>query len=383
MGFIKSPWTSQPPVGTRVKAQLNADIVWLPYSPSLEPQAGGNFGRSYDGIGWGTSFSNSHLISKKPISGNKSFTVIFNVIFYDYDGNTFGTGTALSGNVLYCQRINDSDVSPTLCVSNQSFAQGSPFKLWFGSDSAGLSRGYINTTPILLNTPYWIAASVSEQGESFTVISVNGISQSQLSASVAGSWNPNWSGAEAWVGTANRWNNGGSNIPANLVGSGMGVQCFIRCRKYMGPAELARITENGWSELFEPNTIPGPGYAVYIWPISDISSNGWIPNSGNSVYATLDEASRIDSDYSTSPLLSEAEPTIMTLSDSLPAGTWSVNLSARVLSGTGKIKATLMDSSNVSVGASTFQSVTGSYASYTLMVSTTATATRIKLEVTT
>jgi hypothetical protein len=95
----------------------------------------------------------------------------------------------------------------------------------------------------------------------------------------------------------------------------------------------------------------------------------------------LDEAIVDDADYAISPLLNSPTPATMGLSASVPAGTYTVRVRGLRTEDVGQLRIHLLDGSNVSQGSSSWQALTGSYATYSLTVTTTGTATRIQIEV--
>jgi len=119
----------------------------------------------------------------------------------------------------------------------------------------------------------------------------------------------------------------------------------------------------------------------YTQPNADIAVNYWAASSGVSLYAMVDEPVASDSDYITSPLLDgDQQPAIMSLNPALAAGSYTIHARADQTGSGRQLRVTLLDASGNSVGSSSWQSVTGSFATYDLSVTTTGTATRVKLE---
>lgn len=114
-------------------------------------------------------------------------------------------------------------------------------------------------------------------------------------------------------------------------------------------------------------------------PASDVSAGGWTPSTGTDLFACIDEISSSDVDFIASPDLST--PCVLGLSSSMPAGAWDINYRSKYVVSGGSIRLVLLDSSNVVVGTGAWQAQTGAFAGYTSTVVTTATATRVRIEV--
>ena len=137
-------------------------------------------------------------------------------------------------------------------------------------------------------------------------------------------------------------------------------------------AEVASLNANPW-QLFKST----PQTMVYTKP-----GGGWSYNSNTSFYDAIDEPSYNDTDAIISPSLNTSpEPAKFGLDTSLDAGTYNVNVRARKTDTTGDIRATLIDSAGNVVGTSSWQTLTDIYQTYVLSVTTTATASRVGLEV--
>ena len=153
------------------------------------------------------------------------------------------------------------------------------------------------------------------------------------------------------------------------------------------------LSLNPW-EMFVPQQrriwVPGDTVVTIARPGSDITTTGWTGTPDNvTKYANIDEASASDTDYITSPQITGVvAPITFGIKDqngnpnTLPAGTWSVSVRANFTEGTTapQFRIALLDSGGVSVGNSAYQLVTASYATYTLPVTTTGIAARIRIE---
>lgn len=118
-------------------------------------------------------------------------------------------------------------------------------------------------------------------------------------------------------------------------------------------------------------------------PTADVTTTGWTSSTPGPLYADIDEVVADDGDYIISPSLASPTPVTFTLSQTLAAGTWAVRIRTRSTTGSGQIRVVLQDSGGTPVGTSGYQAVTGSFVTYTATVTTSGTAARIQLEVTT
>lgn len=118
-------------------------------------------------------------------------------------------------------------------------------------------------------------------------------------------------------------------------------------------------------------------------PNSDVTTTGWTGDPDNTnLYANIDEAVASDTDFIISPgLNSTPGPAIFGINPTQATGTLNVRFRARRTGTTGDIRVLLLDSSGTTIGTSSWQALTASFAQYTLSVSTTGTAARVRLEV--
>lgn len=117
-------------------------------------------------------------------------------------------------------------------------------------------------------------------------------------------------------------------------------------------------------------------------PSSDVTTTGWSASSGAILYDMIDEVTPSDTDYIVSPSLSGSPgPAVFGITPTQASGTYNVRLRSRRTGASGDIRALLLDSVGATVGTSAWQTLTGSYAQYTLSVTTTGTAERVQLEV--
>ena len=134
-----------------------------------------------------------------------------------------------------------------------------------------------------------------------------------------------------------------------------------------------------WGPLLQGGAVTQPSR-----PTTDITVAGWTGSPDNvNLYANIDESTASDADYVLSPSLSSSPgPAIFGLSpSSLATGNYTVNLRARRTGSVGQLRALLVDSSGTTVGTSSWQTLTTTYTTYNLSITTTGTAARLRFEV--
>jgi len=96
----------------------------------------------------------------------------------------------------------------------------------------------------------------------------------------------------------------------------------------------------------------------------------------------IDEVTPSDTDYIISPNLN-ASPgaAVFGISPTQASGTYNVNVRARYTAGAGDMRVLLLDSGGSTVGTSAWQTLTATFATYALNVTTTGTAIRVSIEV--
>jgi hypothetical protein len=146
-------------------------------------------------------------------------------------------------------------------------------------------------------------------------------------------------------------------------------------------AWATRSTVNPW-QIFAP--LPRRLWSATVVPAGtltgDVTTTGWTATPSGAYYATLDEATASDTDYITSPTLGTGSPITMSI-ESVPAGSYDVQVRAAYAGSAGQVRVVLLNASNVSQGTSSWQTLTASAVTYTLPVTTTGAATRIRIEV--
>ena len=163
-----------------------------------------------------------------------------------------------------------------------------------------------------------------------------------------------------------------------------GVQIYSAWyNRALSSEEIAQISQNPW-QLFRPQSQQLAVFSPVYQPGSDITITGWTGSPDNvNLYANIDESTASDTDYVLSPSLSGTPgPAIFGLSpSSLAAGNYTVNLRARRTGSVGQVRALLVNSSGTTVGTSSWQSLTTTYTTYNLAITTTGTAARLRFEV--
>ena len=116
-------------------------------------------------------------------------------------------------------------------------------------------------------------------------------------------------------------------------------------------------------------------------PNSDIVVSGWTSSDAQPLYTDIDEVIPSDVEYIYSPPLSGSiVAATFGLSLSLVAGNYDVNTRGRMTGSASNMRVVLLDSGGVAVGTSAWQALTNTFATYTLNVTTTGTATQVRID---
>jgi hypothetical protein len=176
------------------------------------------------------------------------------------------------------------------------------------------------------------------------------------------------------------------NTATNSPGSGWTEDHEISSSFSMsrGPDTATTINVNGTNHTNTAqqafNAIAFTESNIYR-PTSDITDTGWTNSSGTDSFALIDETAYSDTDYITSPELGTGSGIIMGLGNTLAAGTYKIRVRAKYTVTSGQVKVYLLNDSNVSQGDSGWQALSASETTYTLPVTTTGSATRVKIDV--
>lgn len=174
---------------------------------------------------------------------------------------------------------------------------------------------------------------------------------------------------------------GGTGRALNYIGNGLLLAAIWN--RALTASEVVEVSKNPW-QLFSSQNQRLSIFSPVYQPGSDITVTGWTGSPDNvNLYANIDESTASDADYVLSPSLSGTPgPAIFGLSpSSLAAGNYTVNVRARRTGSVGQLRALLVDSSGTTVGTSSWQSLTTTYTTYNLSITTTGTAARLRFEV--
>ena len=124
--------------------------------------------------------------------------------------------------------------------------------------------------------------------------------------------------------------------------------------------------------------------ATLVRPGADVLTTGWQASTGSDLFDMIDETTASDSDYIYRDLAG-TDPYIFDLykagaAYSLPAGAHTIRMRHSMSSSTGQVRMLLLDSSNGVVGTGAWQAVTTSWATSEFTITTSATATRGRIE---
>jgi hypothetical protein len=148
----------------------------------------------------------------------------------------------------------------------------------------------------------------------------------------------------------------------------------------LSDAEIASVSANPW-QLFEPQTRSinlAATVSVYR-PGSDITVNGWTSTPSGTLASCIDDPTLDRADFITSPDLSS--PATLAWATPLPTGTWDLAVDCDRTGSSGQLRIVCLDGGGSSVGASSWQTLTNTATTYTLSVTTSATAPNFRIEV--
>lgn len=128
-------------------------------------------------------------------------------------------------------------------------------------------------------------------------------------------------------------------------------------------------------------------YAGAIYPgtwrvASDVTATGWVLTGAATHAAALNEDTANDSTYTTSPALSSTASSLtMALDEARPAGTYTERIRVNVSSGTGFCRMVALNDAGTVQGQTADQAITSTLTTYSLPLTQTGTATRLRLDV--
>jgi hypothetical protein len=148
--------------------------------------------------------------------------------------------------------------------------------------------------------------------------------------------------------------------------------------------EIRSLNRDPW-QLFEPERkyawIDEAGVTI-TRPGGDVVAEGWLPSTPDApLFDMLNEVSPNDADFITSSGVSTAGPAVLSLTQNLLAGSYTVRIRSRRTHSAGQVRVALLNDSNAQQGVSAWQSLTNSFTTYELPVTTTGAATRARIEV--
>jgi hypothetical protein len=128
-------------------------------------------------------------------------------------------------------------------------------------------------------------------------------------------------------------------------------------------------------------------YAGAIYPgtwrvASDVTVTGWVVTGAATHAAALNEDTADDGAFTTSPALSGTPSSItMALDEPRPAGTYTERFRVNVSSGTGNCRVVALNDAGTVQGQTADQAITSTLTTYTLPLTQSGTATRLRVDV--
>jgi hypothetical protein len=350
---IRKPWTSQP------QGPISTPSIWT---------AGTSRAFSYGLGGVYASPASAVSVGLAPFAASKNFTVVL-------------VWCAPLASQAATQLFRLGGASDGIRLDVATSGGGINPAIWTLNGVANGTSYIVGTSPF---TTVPVVSVISVSTASFTVWTDN---LGSASPTFSGPTGANYTQASAVIAPTD------FNLQINGNNGSFGFYAVAALPFVVTDAQAKSYITNPW-QLFAPlrRILAAPTIAVTIArPGSDITTTGWtgVPNNTNK-YANIDEASADDSDYVQSPTVSgTVAPIIFGIVDqtgspnTLPVGTWDVHVRATYIDGltASQVRVTLLDSGGTSVGASSWQTVTASFATYTLSITTTGIAARIKVEV--
>ena len=169
-------------------------------------------------------------------------TIVAGVMFRSFVGCTFGLSSN-TGATIFSSRTFDTDVSPTLTVTTQSFAgsTGVP-QLWFGADTSAVAVGVHHGATLTTDRHYVLAGRYGAPGGFDGLrVWVDGDSQAQVGTQ-AGSFSDNWASAGR-IGGHGQWPiGGGAQSPTEF-------SFFYIFDRALSDAEVVSLSRNPWQAL--------------------------------------------------------------------------------------------------------------------------------------
>jgi hypothetical protein len=117
-----------------------------------------------------------------------------------------------------------------------------------------------------------------------------------------------------------------------------------------------------------------------VRPNSDVLATGWTPSVGGTVFGTVDEVDYDEADYSVKPV-ADVSPLILGLDAAVPAGTHYLAIRLSTTFANTSIRAHMLDGSSNIVGVSPWAVAESASTTHRLVLVTSASGTRVRLEV--
>jgi len=322
--------------------------VWHPsLLPSLEngpTQISGKSGKGLDFVK--ASSQRSSIPLKKPFLIASTGATLVSVGYTTAATGVIGTYASINNGSAYFAQLLRGDLSRGVCAAYYDGVNGSSFTEW---SSASLPDRTL------------AVHAITADPELRLVVFLNGVNVT------LGNQNSGFYGStELTQLTVGHVGNGGTG--EYLDG------CVFHALAYnrkLSLSEIANISKNPW-QIFKPVEkriwIPSTPGSISR-PGSDVSVSGWSGVPSSNLYTNIDEASFDDADYILSPALTtSAAGATFSLTVALEPGTYVVTIRTQQNSSLGQFRCVLKDSGNTTVGTTAWQTVTGSFVSYTLSV---------------
>lgn len=188
--------------------------------------------------------------------------------------------------------------------------------------------------------------------------------------------------AQVKAGQDNTGNAVGVVVPSALTITSSGVKSFGAVSVASGLTYWGYVVHTSAAGQDSTVLALGPVYPGTFRPVADVTVTGWTVTGAATHAAALNEDTASGSEYVTSPALSSTPVSeILALDKPLPAGTYTFQVQASVSAGAGFVRLSALDGSNVAQGTSADQPITTTPTTYSLTVTTTGAATRLRIEV--
>ena len=149
-------------------------------------------------------------------------------------------------------------------------------------------------------------------------------------------------------------------------------------------ASLRGALTNPW-QLFQSanRSLFAPSVVSISRPTADVTTTGWTGNPDNvTLFTNINEVSPNNSTFIESPAITgTGDPTVFDFLPTKPAGTWDVSVIAQFTGSSADVRVIMMDASDTVQGTSAWQTVTSTWVTYPISVTTTGTSSRVKVEV--